>query len=381
MIPDDVSKPDDIDYVILKDITLEDRNMYLVTRDLEERVARKSGVSTEGELMQQARKGGFWGEDEDDIEARADDHIAFLKAEFQAKAKFRSRQNIIKVQLADAEAKKEYVQNKRNQLKQMSAEYLAHEIASFSLLRRIAFKPDNTPLIPDDETFMFLKEEYLIFLYFLIQEMMNEGFMEVSDLREIARSTEWRLVWVLSRENLPAIFGRPVSDLTLNHKMLIYWSRVYDSAFETHEPPEDHVIQDDDLFDEWLADRDLERRDRGSNLNKSSTSDHQEQGAMLDGEYVEKCICGAKRANAGKGLGERLPHADNCLYGTWHQFTAAEKEERARRIYKRNSTRVREVLDREQDQVLNKGMVEEQNLRGKKTRSMLGMPTKVIKIQ
>jgi len=380
LLPQEMEAPEGLDYVILKDLTLDDRNYYLFVRDLEQHKARRDGVSTEGEIMQQARQSGFWTEDDDDVEERADDHIAYLEAEFKARAKFKSRQNIIKLQLEDAKLKKEYVAGKRNTLKQQTAEYLAHEIASLMLLRRVALRPDDTPLLPDDATFLSFKEEYIMLLFYLIYEMMGEGALETPEIREIARSTEWRLTWGLARENLPSIFSRNVGDLTINHKMLIYWSRVYDSAFESAEPPEEETINDDDLFDDWLASRDLERQDKTSK-GKSGADAHQERGHMMDGEYVEQCVCGAKAQNIGKGLGERIPHANHCLYGTWHVFTTQEKEARARHVYGRNTSHVRKLLDAEHEHVLNRGSVEEQDLRGKKTRSMLGMQTNVIPIR
>ena len=380
VFPDDLDVPPGLEYVVIKDMTLEDRNYYLFIRDLEERKARKEGVPTEGEIMENARQAGYWGKDEEDIETRADEHIAFLEAEFEAKKKFRSRQNIIQVQIDDARAKQAWVQRKKNEFRQNSAEYLAHEVASFMLLRRVVFRPDDLPLIPDDETFLRFKEENIVFLFFLIQEMMSEGALETIEVREMARSTEWRLMWTLTRENLPGLFDRSIGDLTINHKMLIYWSRVYDSAFENPEPPEDDVINDDELFDQWLADRDLERKE-GSKEDKSKTSHHQEQGRVLDGEYVEQCICGAKRANHGKGLGERQMHAGHCLYGTWHKYTPEEKRTVARGVYGRNSKQVRRLIDNEQQQILRKGEIEEQHLRTKKTRAILGMQTKVIAIK
>lgn len=370
--------PEGLDYVILKDLSLDDRNYYLFIRDLEEHKARAEGVPTEGEIMENARQSGYWTKDDDDVVDRADDHIAFLEGEFKAKAKFKSRQNIIKLQIQDAQAKKEYVQAKKNHLKQQTAEYLAHEVASFMLLRKVTLKPDETLLIPDDATYLHFKENYLMFVFYLIYEMMSEGAMSTPDIREIARSTEWRLTWGLARENLPSIFGRTVGDFNINHKMLIYWSRVYDSAFETTDPPDHDIVDDDDRFDDWLATRDLERNDKS---HSTAADHHQERGHVLDGEYIEKCVCGMKAKNAGKGLGERLPHQQHCLYGAWHEFTQEEKEARARQVYGRNTKNVRKLLDNEQERVLKTGVIEEQDLRGKKTRSMLSMPTKVIPIR
>jgi hypothetical protein len=380
VLPKEMEAPEDLDYIVLKDLTLDDRNYYLFIRDLEEHKARMEGVPTEGEIMQKARDSGYWTADDEDVDERADEHIAFLEAEFKARAKFKSRQNIIKLQIKDSKAKQEYVEQKRNSLKQQTSEYLAHEIASFMLLRRVAMRPDETPLIPDDATYLFLKQDYLMFVFYLIYEMMSEGAMETVEIREIARSTEWRLTWGLAKENLPSIFNRSVGDLNINHKMLIYWSRVYDSAFESAEPPEYDIINDDDLFDDWLATRDHERND-SRKMQRSSTDHHQEQGRVLDGEYIEKCVCGSKKQNIGKGLGERVPHADYCSHGMWRDFSKAEKDERASRVYGRNSTTVRKILDAEHDRVLQKGEIEEQDLRGKKTRSMLGMSTNVTSVK
>ncbi len=378
LFPEELDVPEGLEYIVLKDLTLQDRNYYLFIRDLEEAKCRKLGVRTEGELMEEARAADYWTSDDDDVWDRADEHIAFLESEFAARAKFKSRQNIIKLQLDDARAKRENVVHKRNELRQRSGEYLAHEIASFMMLRRVALRPDGELLIPDDYTFLSFKEEYIVFLFFLIQEMMSEGAVDITDIREMARSTEWRLTWSLSRENLPALFNRTIGDLTINHKMLIYWSRVYDSAFESTETPEDDVINDDTRFDDWLANRDLARRSDNSD---AKTSHHQEHGQVLDGEFVEKCVCGAKAANKGKGLGERQMHASHCLHGTFHRYTPEEKEAAARRIYGRNSNSIRKLIDNEQERVLQKGEIEEQHLRGKKTRSMLGMETKIIPIR
>jgi hypothetical protein len=380
LLPKDMDVPEGLEYVVLHDLKLEDRNYYLFIRDLEEQRARGVGVPTEGEMMDAARKSGYWGPEDDDIEQRADDHIAFLQAEFEAKAKFKSRQNIIKVQIADAKAKKDYVTNKRNDLKRQSAEYLAHEIASSMLLRRVAFRPDGKKLAEDEQDYRMLKEHYPMLWFYLIFEMMNEGVLENYELREIARSTEWRLTWVLCRENLPTLFDRSIGDFTINHKMLVYWSRIYDIAFENPNPPEQEIINDDQRFDDWMANREFARKE-DARKDTTAADGHQERGYILDGEYVEQCNCGAKANNVGKGRMQRQPHATTCPYGTWRDFTPQEKEERARRVYGRNPNNVRKILDAEHDRVLKQGMVEEQHLRGKKTRTALNMQQKVIPIR
>lgn len=376
--PVDMEVPEGLDYVLLKDLTLHDRNFYITVRDIEELKARREGVPSEGDLMVIARQSGYWGQVEDDIETKADEHIAFLEADFEAKKKFKSRQNIIKLQLEDAHAKKRYVARKRSELKLNSAEYLAHEIAAFRLLCRVALRPDDTLLFPTEEAFVAYKTSHFQWVYYLLNEVMSEGMWEIPTIRQIARSIEWRMFWTLSRENLPSLFGRSVGDITFNQRLLVYWSRVYDSAFETPEPPEKDVIEDDDLFDQWLANRDLARKEeKTSDKNKK----HAEQGQVLDGEHIDTCTCGAKVQNKGKYLGEKVPHAMTCPYGTWHRYTPEEREKKAQAIYGRNSKSIRDIMNREQDTVLQKGLVQEQDLRTKQTRQKLGMKTNVIPIR
>lgn len=376
--PPGLETPTDLEYVFLKDLTLNDRNFYTMIRDIEEHKSKLEGVPTEQDCMDAARQSGYWGKIEDEIETKADEHIAFLEAEFESKKKFKSRQNIIKLQIEDALAKKAWVQKKRNEFRLHSAEYLAHEIATFKLLRRVALKPDESLLFPDDNTFLNIKRDYFQFVYFLIHELMSEGVWDIPSIREIARSVEWRMFWTLSRENLPAIFNRPIGDITFNQKLLIYWSRVYDSAFETHEPPEKEVIDDDNAFDQWLANRDLHKEEEKLD---TPVQKHAEHGQVLDGEYIDTCTCGAKAQNKGKYLGEKLPHAATCPFGTWYRYTPEERDERARMIYGRNSKSIREIINREQDNVQSKGLVQEQHLRGKKTRHMLGLKTNVIPVR
>jgi hypothetical protein len=377
LIPPEIQRPEDLDYVIIKDLTLEDRNHYMFVRDSEELLARqRDGVPTEGELIEQARQADYWTPEDDIILEEASNHIAYLESEIDAKKKFPSRIKILRKQIEEAREQQTKAERKKHELYAVSAECYAHEIAAYEMVIRCVCRPDGTLLISDDALFLLFKQRYTDFMLFLVQEVMSEGVMSNTDAREIARSPEWRLVWTLVRENLGSIFNRPVGDLTLNHKIVVYWSRVYDSALESTEPPDQDIIEDDDKFDQWLANRDLGVLDRKSGLN-----DHQEQMMVLDGEYIERCTCGAKEANKNtKGLGEKQSHALDCPYGTWHRYSPEEKEQLASQVYSRNRGAVRQMLDDEQEVILKKGVIEDQHLRNQKTRQIYGMPTKVTTI-
>ena len=199
-------------------------------------------------------------------------------------------------------------------------------------------------------------------------------------MSEVARYVDWLLLWTLSRENLDGLFNRPIADINFNQKLLIYWSRVYDSAFEDPKPPDQDIIEDDGKFDDWLANRDLERKEeKEGRKNKNSVFHHQEQMIVLDGEFIETCTCGVGPQNK-VGLGLKKPHQVECLYGQWRPYTRLEKDELADQVYGRNSKNIRRYIDKEQDRVLRAGMVQEQHLRGTHSRKILGANTNVIPI-
>jgi hypothetical protein len=374
-IPEEYA-PQGVDYVLIKDMTTEDRNLYAFVRRKELELARKQGVKTESELLADAKSVGLWTPEDDFVLTKADEHIEFLESE-QKRQKFLARKKSIQVQIDSTIEKKKLAQSKRNEYFINSAEYYASEVAAGTLIRRVVLNIDGTPFWPTDESYLFSKQNNLGLIILITNEVLSEGILPIDDIREVARYPEWRLTWVLQRENLHTIFNRNIGDLTVNQKLLIYWSRIYDSAFEATEPPSVDVVNNDEQFDEWLANRELSQKDT-SDTKRLGTKDHNERMQLLDGEYSETCNCGAKTKNIGKGLGERIPHMQTCPWGTFRRYTPNEREQIARQTYARNSDRVRTLLDKEQQMVVEKGEIEEHRLRGTKTRHMLGMKTDVV---
>lgn len=372
-------QPPGIDYIIINDMTVEDRNIYSFIKKRELETARKQGVLTEIELLEEAKVADFWTPEDEFVFTKADDHIEFLRAEHD-KQKLLSRKKSIQKDIDAALEKKRNVQSKKNDFFIYSADYYAAEAAAATLIRRVTCNLDGTLLWPTDDIFLHFKRYFPAFIMFVTNEVLSEGGLPIDEIREVARNPEWRLTWTLQRENLLGIFSRPIGDLTLNQKLLIYWSRVYDSAFESAEPPKADVVNDDEKFDEWLASRELNDKERLENKN-TNTKDHQEKMQMLDGEYSDVCNCGAKAKNVGKGLGERIMHPRTCPWGTFRYYSQAEREEKARKTYSRNSDRVRNIMDQEQQVITQKGLIEEQHLRGKKTRHIFGMKTDVTSIK
>ena len=262
----------------------------------------------------------------------------------------------------------------RENLCRMSAEYLANESYVFTLLQRTAFDFNGDLVWPTEEAFFRAKNDHLAVINYLCNQLLNDDAMSIKDIRAAARSTDWRIFWTLNRENLTLLFNQPITSFSMNQKILLYWSRIYDSAYEDTERPSETIINDDELFDEWLENRNL-----GKDKKKNSATDkHQEQMQVVEGHYIDNCTCGVGKTKV-KGLGERSAHADDCKFGVYVPYTAAEKAEVAARIYNKNSGKVRQIIDHEQKAVEEKGLIMEQELRKRKTRTALGMAQKVGK--
>jgi hypothetical protein len=117
----------------------------------------------------------------------------------------------------------------------------------------------------------------------IVKAMNNYSPMTQAEARSIARSPSWSIVWRAAEKGLDVLFNRPSSSYTIEQITLVYWSLVYDSAYESLERPSDKIIENDELFDEWLEDQRKERSNKSKQRErKSSTSRHPEQFVVAD---------------------------------------------------------------------------------------------------
>jgi len=375
-IPAEIPAPEGVRTVIMRDPVVEDWNYFLYIRRLEEQKSIEVKVPTEREVFKTARESDYWTEEDDRVQKEADDHIKFLESEISGQ-KFASRKKLLERQLKETEKLRSRVLAKSNYLKTQTSEYQAHEVAVFHLLMRVALNVDGTLFWPDDEAFLQATRKHPDLIAYLSHHLLTESLWDEPELREIARNAEWRLVWTLNKENLSGLFDRPIGDLNMNQKMLVYWSRVYDIGYEDPDRPSEDTFQDDDKYDEWLANRDLERKE-GKMEGTKAGGHHHEQGAILDGEFSEACVCGIGPQKT-VGLGLKKPHAADCPFGTFRYYTAEEKSRISKEVYNRNSAQVRSHINQEHDAVGKHGTIEEQDLRKKRSRILLGSDSKVFK--
>ena len=221
----------------------------------------------------------------------------------------------------------------------------------------------------------------------LMRTYYNESIADEAAIRRVARSGFWRCKWMGSKKNrgVKTLFDREMYDLTLDQFRLVYWSQVYDSAYESMESPSDAVIEDDKLFDRWLEDqhnkREQERKksafDKEASKHNKTTNAH-EVGFSVVGEYSEECTCGIKEQAEARGYDKRGHiHDPSCPYGVYLYYDKDKKMEKVEDIQSANPDNVRKLLGSEQKHLAAKGEdgMEEQALRGDKARTTLGMGT------
>lgn len=92
---------------------------------------------------------------------------------------------------------------------------------------------------------------------FILNRFLNnaiQNIISVAEYREIARTEPFRSLWSIGKENT---FNVDFSDLSIEQKTLILYSRMYDNVYENPERPSEEVINDDDMLDGWFI---LEKR-------------------------------------------------------------------------------------------------------------------------
>lgn len=223
---------------------------------------------------------------------------------------------------------------------------------------------------------------------YLVRRLLNLYYTykvaNESEIRAIARSGYWRVKWLNSRKNrgVYTLFGREMYDLTIDQFRLVQWSQIYDSVYESMEPPSDDIIEDDERLDKWLSEQAEKRKQERKNKSLSNKFDKidsnaQEAGFTVDGFYSDKCTCGVKDMD--KSLG-RL-HDRSCPYGVYLYYKDKEQiSSKIEEIQSANPSDIRKRLAAEQRRLATNGSsIEEQHLRNDpKTRAMFGMPTNIV---
>jgi len=393
------TKGDKVTYVI-RPLTLEEKNMgnYIYRSMLDE----ESGLLTRDELKKQAIQNGLW-------KAAYDDDIKSLRSELAIQVKAREHEMNTKMLDGKGRPKRQNPTGKLIKLDRMiesitktvvklesdytqfielpSLEYQAECERGNYFLRCVTLSfPEMDQVWSNMDDLKAETDTRLVAN--LMRAYYDESIADEAAIRRVARSGFWRCKWMGSKENrgVKTLFDREMYDLTLDQFRLVYWSQVYDSAYESMESPSDAVLEDDKLFDRWLEEQ-HQKREQGrkksafdqkvSAMNK--VGDAHEVSISVIGEYSEDCTCGVRDQAEAMGYDKRGHiHDPSCSYGVYLYYDKNKKSEKVEDVQSTNPENVRKLLANEQKRLAKIGTdgVEDQALRGDKSRHTLGMETK-----
>jgi len=224
-----------------------------------------SGIYTRNEMLEIMIEQGVWSqEEEDQIEKNKktieDIKLQIYKSFFnsQTKAKLKKR-------LKEAKKQQYSLLGKKHANDQNDCE----GIATYA---RWNWLVENTTYDEDGNKYDFSEISVA-----LVLRRYNSDSLEVEQFRELARTDPWRSMWSTS-QSPESLFNRKTSELSQDQLGIISWSRLYDSVAESHESPQDKIIEDDDALDGWLIEQ-RRKREKDKNQFKLDGYDDKHQGA------------------------------------------------------------------------------------------------------
>ncbi len=225
--------------------------------------SKNLGIITEMELLGVLTERGLWS-DADDKAIRQFRKQAKLEREdsntifrYDKHNRMRAQKRAKKYELASNR-----IEERKLSMLAASAEQMADLERMLWIIQKVTYKDDDALVWPSPTD---MRQETDRILLTRLMNRYNETLFDMTDLRRMARSPQWRFRWNASKTDITGLFGVSFRDLDLNQDMLVYWSQVYDSAFEAMEQPDSMTLENDEAFDQWLKNQAKERRSSSKN--------------------------------------------------------------------------------------------------------------------
>lgn len=139
----------------------------------------------------------------------------------------------------------------------------------------------------------------------ITNKIFTKDHINTKEMREIARSSDWRFKWV-AYKNSGDLFNKPLVELTQDQQTLIYWSQVYDMAYESMDRPAQEIIDDDEQLDKWFEEQSRKQKQKQVEEGKNNkirmtkhVSRHGEVG-IVTGPLAEQDFNRAKKLGYAK---------------------------------------------------------------------------------
>ena len=259
--------------LIFKHSSLKERRYSQMIYDTYFKEAREAGLKTIEEMDEIVKQRGFFTEEDEAALKSIEDKIfaqkQVLKKTFRIPANKERLENII----LNFQKEAREISAKKDKMFQLTCEAKASERRTFYLLVRCCLDVDSEkPIWSSVEEFENSKDGVL--KLGLITEFVDFiGGIKVSIVRQIARNSQWRLRYVISKKLNIDLFGVPVKEFTLDQLNLMQWSDYYSSIYEMlpEDRPPDSIIENDLALDAYMEEyfdeknrEDVSRKGTGS---------------------------------------------------------------------------------------------------------------------
>jgi hypothetical protein len=177
--------------------------------------------------------------------------------------------------LQEFKNKRSFYLSKRSTVNQFSAEFRAREERMFTLLSRAVRTLDrNLKWTSKTDMMESMDSE---FVYTLLSSFLEFYWgPETSVIRKIARSGQWRNIYLAASKLSSDLFGRSFKDLWEVQLSLLSYSAYYDSIYNMSisERPSEDLIEDDEKLDRYMDDltRKIKAEERVRERNSISKS-------------------------------------------------------------------------------------------------------------
>lgn len=210
----------------------------------------------------------------------------------------------------------------------------------------------------------FLDETDGIFIKNATMLIFNQKPATVRQMRALARAPEWRFKWAAYKTS-GNLFGKPLIELTNNQDSLVYWSQVYDAAYESIDRPSQSIIEDDDALDKWFEDQANKRKVKEA---KSGKNDIGKIGTSRTWRHSEVGIITNPSAQADMNRSAKLGIAKNTYVPTTQE------------VNELNSPLARKLKQHEEKKIKRHGVIEERDLRSDgNSRRAIGSSDAIVK--
>jgi hypothetical protein len=237
---------------------------------------------TQEEAIQLLIEQGEWSEEMDSQLTDLEESLQKVKKELVINQYHSTKKAFLEDVLINMTKDIDALNKKKYQLWDKTVEYSKLIFARRWLIKKLA-------QVHEPEYHKFL--ENFSFVDTLTVYYYDRGLPETKDIRLIARSEPWRLIWNVSKDTKGQLFRNDLYNLTDLQYQLVLWSKIYDFAYNHTESPSEDIIDNDDQFDAWYKEAVEEMKSKQQNSNNSNSHNkrqHQHKFVLADKEGARK---------------------------------------------------------------------------------------------